>query len=83
MAKAEMTYRIAEVTIVSGRQKHIRITVDDKTVHIPIDEAVYAYFTEQFAKSNPAAAQKKRFATLMNIARSACLKGVEDGKASA
>lgn len=82
MSKDEVTVSITEITLTTGRKKNIRVTVDDKVVNIPVDEAVYAYFHEQFFRSNPTSLQSKRFATLMNMLRAAYKKGLSDGARS-
>ena len=71
MAKqaTDVTINITEVTFVSGKTKNIRVNIDGQAVQIPVDEAVYAYFDEQFLRKNPTALQRKRFGTLMNALR--------------
>jgi len=75
-----ITVNVTEVTMTGGRKKGIRINVDGNNVVIPVDEAIYVYFTEQFLRDNPTAMQRRKFATIMNILRSAYLKGVADGR---
>jgi len=77
MAK-DISVSYTEVTFVSGKKKNIRLKLDDQIVQIPVDEDVYAYFSEQFLRQNPTPAQRKRFATVMNVVRAAYLKGKED-----
>ena len=80
MAKrTEYTFTVSEVSLSTGRQKSIRVTIDDADVRIPVDEAVYAYWQEQFVRKNPTPQQRKRFATFMNVVRAAYKKGVADG----
>lgn len=59
MAKNEFTLSFTEVTVHTGRKKNIRLTVDGKEVLIPVDEAVYAYFREQFIRDNPSPKQRR------------------------
>ncbi len=80
MYSKEVTISVAEVTLTKGKKKSIRINVDGQNVNIPVDEQIYAYFNEQFLRPNPTNIQRKRFATIMNILRSAYLKGVNDGR---
>ena len=56
------------------------IFVPEKAVRIGLNKAIYVYFTEQFLRDNPTAMQRRKFATIMNILRSAYLKGVADGR---
>ncbi len=77
--EADFEVQITEVTIISGKVKNIRITINDRTIMIPVSEAVYAYWNEQFIRPNPTAHQRKRLATLMNIVKAAYVKGLEDG----
>lgn len=80
MTKGSVKVSITEMTIISGKTKYIKITVNGQEIKIPVDESVYAYFAEQFSRPNPTALQKKRFATVMNLLRAAYLKGLSDGK---
>lgn len=80
MYSKEVTISVAEVTLTKGKKKSIRINVDGQNVNIPVDEQIYAYFNEQFLRPNPTNIQRKRFATIMNVLRSAYLKGVNDGR---
>ena len=76
----KITIQFSEVTITSGKMKSIRIKIDGKDVYIPVDEAVYAYFEEQFLRKNPTPLQRKKFATITNVLRSAYIKGIEDAQ---
>ncbi|MFH1830173.1 MAG: hypothetical protein ABH871_05300 [Pseudomonadota bacterium] len=76
----KVNIEISEVTILEGKSKTIDVKVNDKVVHVPMDKAVYAYFKEQFLRKNPTAQQRKKFATIMNVLRSAYIKGLSDGK---
>jgi len=80
MYSKEVTFSVAEVTLTKGKKKSIRINVDGQNVNIPVDEQIYAYFNEQFLRPNPTNIQRKRFVTIMNVLRSAYLKGVDDGR---
>ena len=80
MVKKEVTINLTELTITGGKKKNIRINVDGRNVHIPVDDTVYAYFNGQFIRTNPTQKQKQRFATITNVMRSAYLKGIADGK---
>lgn len=53
--------------------------IDGTAVYVPVSDAVYAHWDEQFVRPNPSDAQKKRFKTLMNVARAAYRKGQQDG----
>ena len=79
MADKSFAMTITEVTIVSGKTKYIQIKLDGKEVHIPIDEAIYAYYKSQFFRDNPTSNQKKRFATLMQLLKAAYLYGRKEG----
>ena len=79
MAK-EVTINVTEVTIVPGKKKNIKVNIDGINVYIPVDESVYAYFQEQFSRTNPSDIQRKKFATVKNLLRAAYLKGQSDGK---
>jgi hypothetical protein len=78
---AEETHiSITEVTILTGRTKGFRLDVDNAQVTIPIDEALFAHYQNQFWRDNPTTQQKKKFGTLMSLLRAAYRKGVADGK---
>ncbi len=83
MYNKDVTFSVSEVTISQGRKKSIRINVDGQNVNIPVDESIYAYFKEQFLRTNPTDGQRKKFGTIMNVLRSAYLKGVGDGRRQA
>jgi len=80
---SEVRITVSEVTISSGKKKSIRVDIDGETVNIPIDEAVYAYWQEQFVRPNPTPLQRKRFGTLMHVVRAAYKTGFDHGKDSA
>ncbi len=60
-------------------QRHIRLEIHSRIVSIPVPDDVYAYWHEQFVRTNPTPAQRKRFTTLMNLLRAAYGKGLNDG----
>jgi len=62
----------------AGRPKSIRLTVDGADVRIPVDGTVYAYWDQQYVRTNPTRHQKQRYATLTNLLRAAYKKGRED-----
>jgi hypothetical protein len=78
--EAEIT--ITETTVRFGNkpEKYIRVKIDNHEVGIPVNDAVYAHWKEQFLRETPTSMQKKRLATLMNVIRAAYLQGVQDGK---
>jgi hypothetical protein len=78
--EAEISITETTVRFQNKPKKHIRVNIDGRQVVIPVDAAVHAYWNEQFLRENPTPMQKKRFTTLMNVIRSAYLKGVQDGK---
>lgn len=74
---------ITEVTTLVGKTKGFRLSVDGHEVTIPVDEALFAHYHDQFYRENGGTPQqKKRFATLMNLMRAAYKKGLADGKRS-
>ncbi len=79
----ETSFSITEITVLKGKKKVIRIILDGKSIAIPVDEAVNAYFNEQFCRQNPTPLQRKKFGTIINILRAAYLKGLKDGKKKA
>lgn len=78
----KISVRVFEASIESGKTKDIRVNIDGNDVRIPVDETVYAYFNEQFLRSNPTALQRKKFATILNVLRAAYLKGRKDGESN-
>ncbi len=60
-------------------QRHIRLQNNSHIICIAVPEDVYAYWHEQFVRTNPTPAQRKRFTTLMNLLRAAYAKGQNDG----
>jgi len=78
MAK-QIAVSVTEVTILVGKVKAFKIKVDDQTVTIPVDEAVFVNYQNQFYRENPTGPQKQKFATLMNLMRAAYRQGQEDG----
>lgn len=72
----EISINYSEVTFITGKQKNIRVWIDNERIDIPVDEGVFAYFSEQFLKGTPA--QKRRLTTVMHALRASYLKGLED-----
>jgi hypothetical protein len=69
-------FSITEVTVSVGRPRHIRAQIDGELVKIPVSEEVYAYWQEQFVRSNPTHQQRKKFSTIMNLIRAAYEEGL-------
>ena len=80
MRRQDCRISVAEFSFSTGPKKSIKINIDGKDVGVPIDQSVYAYFSEQFLRENPTPRQRQRFATIMNVARAAYQKGYVDGK---
>ncbi len=81
MAKdPDVKVSVTEVSISSGRRRYLRVEIDGRDVQIPVDDAVYQIWQEQFVRGNPTALQRRRFATFMNVVRAAYKKGHEDGR---
>ncbi len=80
MAEKKVTVNITEVTVSMGNPAHVDVNIDGQMVRIPVSAEVKAYFNEQFVRPNPTPAQRKKFATVMNLLRAAYLKGKHDGK---
>ncbi len=78
MAEKKVTVNITEVTFSTGKPAFIEVNIDEKPVRIPVTAEVKAYFKEQFVRQNPTPAQRKKFATVMNLLRAAYKKGKED-----
>jgi hypothetical protein len=77
-SKPDITVSITEITVTGGKKKNIRLNVDGQNVNVPVDEAVYAHWQEQFVRASPTPAQRKRFSTFMNVVRAAYQKGLKD-----
>jgi len=71
-----MTARISisAATFVFGKTKHFKITVDGKTAQIPVAEAVYVNFQNQFKKKTTD--QRHRFQTLQKLVEAAYRHGL-------
>ncbi len=80
MADNKITVSISEVTFSTGKSAFVEINVDGQNVRVPLSPEVKAYFNEQFVRPNPTPAQRKKFATVMNLLRAAYIKGKSDGK---
>jgi hypothetical protein len=80
MTKENFTVNITEVTVMSGKKKGFRLSVDDRDVVIPVDQEVFVRYQEQFHRPNPTPAQRKKFATVHNLLRAAYKKGFQDGE---
>lgn len=78
MAKEQYRISVTEMSFNSGRKTDIRINIDGRDIRIPVDSAIFAYFREQFLRENPTPQQRRRFSTIMNIARAAYQKGYSD-----
>jgi hypothetical protein len=72
---------ITAVTILSGKKKPFKLEVNGKSVSVPIDDAIFAHYKEQFCRQNLSAPQKNRLSTLKNLMRAAYVQGCADGKA--
>jgi hypothetical protein len=72
--------RYEETIVEIDKKRLIRLRIDDKTVLIPIDDDIYAYFNQQFVRPKPSALQKQKYTTIMNLLRAAYFKGLDDGK---
>ena len=76
----QITVNFTEVTMV-GKSKQFKLTVaNDETVSIPVDEAIFTHYQNQFCRGNPSQLQKQRFNTLLNLMRAAYKQGIKDGK---
>jgi len=75
----QVTMSITEVTILIGKTKGFKLKVDDQTVTIPVDEAIFTNYQNQFYRDNPTKQQQQKFATLMNLMRAAYKQGLKDG----
>ena len=78
-APQSVTFSITEVTFETGKTAKLRFRVDGQEVVVDVAADLKAYFTEQFVRPNPTAAQKKRYATLMRLLEAAYKKGREAG----
>jgi hypothetical protein len=76
----EVTVSITEVTMLVGKKKAFKLKVDDRTVTIPVDEAIFTNYQNQFYREKPTPQQRRKFTTLMNLMRAAYKQGVKDGR---
>ena len=74
----QISMSITEVTVLLGKTKGFKLKVDDSIVTIPVDEAIFTNYQNQFYRENPTTQQKQKFATLMNLMRAAYNKGRAD-----
>jgi len=74
----QITVSITEVTVLIGKNKGFKLNVDGQTVTIPVDEAVFTNYQNQFYRDNPTKQQQQKFATLLNLMRSAYKQGKKD-----
>lgn len=56
----------------------LNLRIGDETIRVPISRELKAYFEEQFVRPNPTPQQRRRYSTLMNLLRSAYMKGRQD-----
>lgn len=78
MAKEQYRISVTEMSFNDGRKKDIKINIDGRDVHIPVDSAIFACSREQFLRTNPPPNQRRRFSTVMNVTRAAYQKGYAD-----
>jgi hypothetical protein len=76
----QTTISVTEITVLSGKTKGFKLTVDGEDVTIPVDESLFTNYMNQFHRENPTAQQRRKFATLLNLMRQAYKKGLRDGK---
>jgi hypothetical protein len=69
---------ISSTILVVGKKNDFRIDVDGKTVRIPVDQAVFVNFQNQFKKNT--SAQQQRLKTLENLIRAAYLHGLHQSR---
>lgn len=69
-----------EVCILTGKTKLVRLFVDDNRVDIPVPEAVYAYWNEQFVRKAPTDKQRRMYSTVKNLMKYAYAQGYRDGR---
>ena len=78
MAKNDVRISITEVTIHSGKTKTFKLDIDGVNVAIPVHEALFVNYQNQFYRPNPTAQQRVRCATLLNLMRAAYEQGKRD-----
>jgi len=71
---------ITELTVPSGNKRELMLYVDGFDLTIPVDEALFAHYRNQFARKCTTEKHRRAFATLLRLMRAACLKGHDDGK---
>ncbi len=76
--EAKITITETTVQFQDKPKKSIRVNIDGRQVAIPVDDGVYAHWKNQFFREKPSPEQKKRFATGMNLIRTAYLQGLQD-----
>jgi len=82
MAKQQVHIQITEVTVLKGTTKGFVLDVEGKKITIPVDEAIFANYMDQFYRVNPTSLQRNKFATLLSHMRAAYRRDVSDGKRS-
>jgi hypothetical protein len=70
------------IITINDKTKAFRINVDGDKLEIPIGEALFANYINQFYRKSPSDPQRHRHSTLMALVRAAYLKGVSDGKSN-
>jgi hypothetical protein len=75
----------ADISIINvatriGRTRDFRLLVNGQEITVPVDEALFAHYTNQFSRKQPSERQQQRYSTLYNLMRAAYKKGVADGK---
>jgi hypothetical protein len=78
MAKNDVRMSITEVTIHTGKTKTFKLDIDGANVSIPVDDALFVNYQNQFYRPNPTPQQRVRFATLLNLMRAAYEQGKRD-----
>ncbi len=76
-----MTARISiSTTLVFGNTKYFKITVEGKTVQIPVAEAIFVNFQNQF--KNGTSDQRHRLKTLQKLVEAAYRHGISQSRVS-
>jgi hypothetical protein len=76
--KKDVHISVTEITIKTGKTKGFKLEVDGNAVTIPVDEAVFVNYQNQFPRQSPTPLQRKRFGTLMHLMRAAYQQGIVD-----
>ena len=79
MPKHETHISVTEITVRTGKTKAFKFDLDGSQVAIPLDDAVFINYQNQFYRESPTPAQRKKFATLMALVRAAYTQGRIDG----